>query len=216
MDNLARKRDFGSAFQECGVISESEESYFAVETNSGTWKAKQATSCLIQPLVGDKVLVSVDPSNGCYVLAILERQKGKTYSLAFDSDVELKVSNGRFTLASQEGLDLASAKDVNLVSSDLKVYSTRGEVGVDRLFFLGSFLQAQLERISLIAGVFDSVLERLSQKVKWSYRTIEESEHVKAGGLHYVAKKLLSLRGKYSMITAKKDVKIDGERIHMG
>jgi len=74
----------------------------------------------------------------------------------------------------------------------------------------------QVEKIRLIVTTFDSLIERLTQRIKRSYRTIEEIDRLRAGRLDYLIDKLLSLRGKYSMLTAKEDVKIDAERIHMG
>ena len=43
-----------------------------------------------------------------------------------------------------------------------------------------------------------------------------ELDQLEAGQLDHRAKKLLSLRGKYSVITAEKDVRIDGDKILMG
>ena len=216
MDNLAEKQHYDPVFQEYGIVTGSEETSFIVETGSGLWKTAQAASCLIRPMVGDKVLVSIDSAHGSYILAILERQGIGPYQLSFDNSVELRVSDGRFTLASQGGADIASAGDISLVSADINIHAGRGEIGIERLFVIGAFAHASLARVKLVAGVLESVAERLIQKAKRSYRVIEESEHVKAGNLDFLVRKMLSLKGKYSMITAKEDVKIDAQRIHIG
>jgi hypothetical protein len=39
---------------------------------------------------------------------------------------------------------------------------------------------------------------------------------VKAKKIDYSAEELLTVRGKYAMFSAEEDVKINGERIHMG
>jgi hypothetical protein len=82
--------------------------------------------------------------------------------------------------------------------------------------FLGSFLQAQIQRIKLTASSFDSVLERFLQKVGRSYRIISGVDHVRAEQIDYAAKNNASLRAKNAMITAEGLVKLDGDQIHLG
>jgi len=43
-----------------------------------------------------------------------------------------------------------------------------------------------------------------------------EIDQLKAGQLNYLVKKLMSLRGKHSVLTAEEDVRIDGDKILMG
>ena len=142
-----------------------------------------------------------------------DRQK---QTLVFHGNVDFKVKDGRLTIAAPEGIALASAKDIGLTSPELNIHSVNSEVRIHRLIFSGGFWMGQVEKIRLIVTTFDSLIERLTQRIKRSYRTIEEIDRLRAGRLDYLIDKLLSLRGKYSMLTAKEDVKIDAERIHMG
>jgi hypothetical protein len=130
--------------------------------------------------------------------------------------VELKTRDGRFSIAAQNGIDLVTAKDTSMVSAELSVSSMQAEVNIQHLTFFGMFLQGQIERIKLIGQACDSIFERVSQRVKRSYRWVEELEQLRAGQLNYLVKKLMSLRGKYSVLTAEEDVRIDGDKILMG
>ncbi len=216
MENLARRFQEHMMVQELGIITKIDCEIYTVETGSCTYEAQQAVSCLITPQQNDKVILMGNASDGFYVLAVLERKKGEKQTLSFQGDVDFIVKDGRLSIASKEGMGLTSARDINLASSELNVHSLKSEVHIHRLIFSGGFWMGQVEKIRLAVTAFDSLIERLTQRIKRSYRTVEEIDRLRAGRLDYLVDKLLSLRGKYSMLTAKEDVKIDAERIHMG
>jgi hypothetical protein len=68
----------------------------------------------------------------------------------------------------------------------------------------------------VVADSCDSVFDRLLQRVKRSYRFVEEHDQVRAAQIDYVAQNNASLRGENTLITAKDLVKVDGEQIHLG
>ena len=216
MDNLARVFNSEQVFLEYGRIVGSEGCLFLIETDRAEVKAAKSLSCLVEPLPGDTVLLTQTTSGKCYVLSILEREDQRPASLVFDGDVDLKAKAGRLRLAAQEGIDLVSAKDTALTSAQLSVNSVQAEVNIQHLAFFSNFLQGQIQKIKLIGQACDSVFERVSQRVKRSYRWVDELEQLKAGQLSYLVKKLMSLRGKYSVLTAEEDVRIDGDKILMG
>lgn len=216
MDNLARVLDSEQVFLEYGRVIGSEDRFFTVETDRVELKATKSLSCLVEPLPGDTVLVSQTTSGKCYVLSILEREDQGPTSLVFDGDVDLKTRAGRLRMAAQEGIDLVSAKDTALISAQLSVNCVQAEVTIQHLSFFSNFLQGQIQKIKLIGQACDSVFERVSQRVKRCYRRVEDLEQLTAGQLNYRVKKLMSLRGKYSVLTAEENVRIDADKILMG
>jgi hypothetical protein len=216
MDNLARVLDCEQVFLEYGNVTGREGCLFKVETGSGLLMAKKSVNCLVEPLTGDRVLISQADSGRSYILSILERENDGPSSLVFDGDVELKTRDGRLQLAAQEGIDLVTARDTALVSAELSVNTLRAEINFENIAFFGTLLQGQIAKIRLIGQTCDSVFDRVSQRVKRSYRRVEELEQLTAGQLSYLVKKLMSLRGKYSVLTAEEDVRIDGDKILMG
>ena len=216
MDNLARVLNREQALLEYGTIRLSQGGVHMVETRSGVQPARRSASCLLEPRPGDRVLISEAPSEKCYVLSILERPEEGPSTLSFDGDVELKAASGRIRVAAKEGIDIVSAGETQLISPSLTVSTLDAEVTALQLSFFGTLFQGQIDRIKLMGQTCDSVFERVSQKAKRSYRRIEELEHVAAGQLTCQVKKLLSLRGKYSVLTAEEDVRIDGDKILMG
>ena len=216
MDNLARKHSYAKATQEYGKVLGQEDKFYSVETDSGLYRVMRAVSCVIQPEINDLVLVSLSNLGGGYILAVLAREQGAKATLSFDSDVDIKTAEGTLSIASKQGIDLASPEDINLVSSRLGISSSQGEINISRLTFLGSFFEGSLETAKLLARTFDSITERFFRRTKRSYRFIEDTDQVKTGSLNYVADKSLMLRGTFSQMTAKDDVHIDAKRINIG
>jgi hypothetical protein len=216
MDNLARKQVYSEATQEYGTVVGQEDSVYSVETDSGLYRVKRAVSCVVQPEVDDLVLVSLSSLGGGYILAVLERAQGAKATLSFDSDVDIRTSEGSLSIASKQGIDLASTESINLIASRLGIASSEGDINISRLTFLGGFFEGSLETVKLLARTFDSITERFFRRTKRSYRFIEDTDQVKAGSLNYIADKSLMLRGTFSQMTAKEDVHIDGERINIG
>ncbi len=216
MNNLASILKEERVFQEYGVVKVENKDSFTIETDSGVWEAKSAASCLLLPQTGDKVLIAAHPSQAAYILAVLEREQSSPSELLFHSDVTIKSQNGKVNVVSQEDINLISANRLQMISKEAGMHAQKAEVFIDEMSFWGKFLNANVKSIRLLASGFESVVDLLRQKVTRSYRTIEEVEHIKADRYECHAKSLLSLKGKYSTITAKEDVKIDAERIHIG
>jgi hypothetical protein len=210
-------REQQEAFQEAGTLEEAGEGgELTVRTESGLYRARRAFSCLVEPMVGDVVLLSGLPSGACYVLAVLEREADAPARLVADGDLEVRLPQGRFVVAAQEGIDLVSAQEVSVTAGGVRVNATEGNVVLRQLSVLGSFVRAEFDRIKVLAESCDTVLDRLLQRVKRSYRFVEEHDQVRAAQIDYVAKNNASLRGENTLITAKDLVKVDSEQIHLG
>jgi hypothetical protein len=202
--------------QELGTVARVEGASFVTHTEAGEHRARRATSCLLEPTEGDLVLLAVTTSGQAYVLAILEREAGAAGSIVADGDLDIKLGNGRFGVVAQEGVELLSGKDVSVVSGGLRVRAVDGSIALERLSFLGDIVRAEIAKAKLLAGTFDAIVERLSQRVKRAYRVVEETDHLRAEQVDYVAKKTMNLRGENTLVTAEELVKIDGDQIHLG
>jgi hypothetical protein len=216
MEKLAEKRQRLFAVEEYGQVTGRQADSYRVETDSDILEACRAVSCLIEPQEGDKVLVCSGVDDRAYVLAILERPGMGSYEMNVTGDLTIASLEGSVSLSAEDTLRLASARSVEMLSPHLKASFQLAEVVFNKLLYVGQTAQATLSRIKIVAQVVESVVDRLHQVLKNSYRTVEESEHLRAGSINYLARKLMALRGRYTVITANKDVKIDGRHIHMG
>ena len=217
MNNLARKLENDALSHEIGRVTGTREGgLFGVRTEAGEYRAKRAVSCLLEPEVGDTVAILSTQAGVCYVISVLEREAGATGRIVVDGDLEIQLPAGQFTVAAQESVNLLSAKEVAVVAGALRVNAREGNLVIDRLALLGSYASAELEKIKVVAGSLDQVLDRFSQRVKRSFRKVEELDQVKAEHMDYTAKSSMSFHAQNALVTAEELVKVDGEQIHFG
>lgn len=216
MRNLAKKQERREVFQEIGAVIRTSGSMFVVETEGGEITAKRAASCLLEPAPGDMVIVAVATADQAYVLAVLEREEGAPGRISLEGDLDVDLRGGQLRLKAEEGVTLASPKDVSVISSGVRVRAITGEVALQSLSFLSTVVRAEVEKAKLLAGSLDSVMERLSQRVKRAYRVVEETDHLRAARVDYAAKETMGLHGANTLVTAEELVKLDGEQIHVG
>lgn len=117
-----------------------------VELDDGR-RAALALSCLIQPQVGDQVLVADNPA---LILAILQREAGQPAELQVPGASALRLSQRKIAIEASECLALRSLRDAELTAATgtlrlaarnlfTTVLETLVERAADRLAKVGSF-----------------------------------------------------------------------------
>ena len=199
-----------------GIVSGLEGGVVTLECEYGKVFARRAVSCLVEPAVGDRVLVAGELYEDLFVIAVLEQGDVTATRITVDGDLHLGVPNGRFSVVSAQGIDLVSAGDIALTSSEFAVRSDKGQVFFDQLSYVGRKVLAQAGAFKFVGGIFDTIAERISQKVKRSYKVVEEIDQVRSNQIDYRAEKNMSLKGQNALVTADELVKIEGDQIHLG
>jgi hypothetical protein len=218
MRNLARKQQRDpEVSQTLGTVVRAEGGALVVETETREVRAKRAASCLLDPVPGDVVLVAAADHDGpAYVLAVLEREAGTPGDIVADGDLAIRLPSGSLSLVAADGVQIVSSKEVGVVSGAIRLNAVDGSVALERLSFVGKLLRAEIGKAKVFGETLDSVLERVSQRVKRSYRIVEEHDHVRAEQIDYAAKKRLGLHGETALITAETLAKVEGDQIHLG
>lgn len=215
MGNMAISLVASTVVQHCGMV-ESVDGKLTVSTVCGHHEAQRAVSCLVQPEHGDRVLVTIDETGSCFVLAILERTSGAAQRVMLAGDAEICAPQGRIGFAARDGIVLASPQSIEITATDLQVNAAEGRFVVNRATYTGSWLRSCVANIKLAATSLDSVLDRWTQQVRQSLRRVDELEQVRAGQIDYQAQDTFSLHGSNTMMTADNLVKVDGKQIHVG
>jgi hypothetical protein len=215
MSNLAIQPKLVAIFQQYGIVAEAGDD-FVVHTDAAVYRARKAASCLLEPLVGDKVLLVTDMEDGDYVLAVLERDAGQLSTLRLPGDAQIKLASGRLTVSARDGIGMESAREIAMQSASLKVEALKGDVTVHDLSLVGDAWRSCVDRVKSVGRTFDSILERCHQRVSRSYRVVDELDQVKAGQIDYQAETTLQMHAKYNLMTADELVKLDGGQIHIG
>jgi glycine/D-amino acid oxidase-like deaminating enzyme len=218
MRALAEALEESEVVQEVGTIRSvgtSAGDELRIETARGTYRAKRAVSCLVAPREGDRALCATTQKGEAFVLAILEREEDGV-AITVEGDLELRAPTGRVRVAASEGIDVGTTGELNLTSRELRVNAREGSLFVETLAFVGGVANVDLERVKSAIGFLDQTLERLSQRMKRSYRFVEEVDITRAKQVDVRAEENVHVRGKNAMVTAEVLVKMDGQQIHLG
>lgn len=217
MQSVAKKLEpAAEAAQLTGYVVRVEGKSCVIRREDGEHRARRAVSCLLDPQLGDRVLFAVIEDGSAFVLAVLEREEEGAATISLDRDLALRLPGGRFDVVTREGVGLTSTGDVSVVSAGVEVRAAEGRVGVENLTVLAKTLLAEVASAKVVAGAIDSVLDRVTQKVKRVYRTVEELDQLRAKRVDYRAEKAMHLSAEDALVTAKGVVKLDGEHIHLG
>lgn len=205
--------------QGVGRVVAVEGALFLVETEAELLHASRAASCLLSPEKGDLVLVAAgeaEAARQAWILAVLERAAQGPAKVEHEQGLILRASQGPVTIAGGAGVSLTSPETVRVTSGHLRVNTVSGEITAQELSFWGRVLSAGADSVKFVAQTLDTVAERITSKARNCYRRVENVETSSAGTMFTKVKHVWSLRGNYAQVTAVKDVKIDGEHIHMG
>lgn len=181
---------------------------------AGGFTARRAASCLLQPAAGDIALVA-DVEGGLWVLAVLVRGDSPAV-LPLPADSTLKVAQGGLKLAVRDELTLAAGRQLSAVAPEVSVQAARAGFTLGALQLAAGLVEATVDQVKTIAQFLDTVAERVRLKAVSSHREVEDLEHLQAGQLYYSIKNVLNMRGKHAVMSAESEVRVDGERIHLG
>jgi hypothetical protein len=186
-----------------------------VRADSGERDASIATSCLIAPEPGDRVLLVASAENA-FVLAVLERANPGEAQLAFDGDVSLNVPGGRLRVFAREGLELASPGGLDVRVARAAADAQQVEVSFSVLNLLGQAVVSKTKTVRVIAEAVDTVAGRIYQRAVNFLRRTDELDRVEAKSIDRRAEQLVHVHGENAVTTAEELVKIDGSQVHVG
>ena len=196
------------------VMGVSERS-FMIDLGAGVINARTAFSCLVEPIVGDSVLVNQSGSD-YFVLAVLERQAEQNMELNFPGDVKMVANSGQVDLIADQDLNFLSTKSTNMLSSKLNLTSADMSINTGKLTAQTNEIESHSQTVNMYSNVFNSVTKQINQKTDILIRWVEQVETLNIGNLIQNVRKNYTSHSDQAVITASKDMRIDGERIHMG
>ena len=197
------------------VISEQPTGYI-VKADHDQYVVKQAVSCLVKPAVGDTVMLYMDVTGKGYILSILERMNQQSTRISVENDLVIESRNDTITLAARESIDLASADRVSITAQDMVMTGHRGMFQINKVDLVSDTTTVHTKSSRMFANSIETVANTLTQRLQNSFRYVEKIEQLNAGNLMQSIRSLMSVKARQAVVIAEQDVKIDGERIHMG
>lgn len=186
-----------------------------IDTGSGIINASLAFSCLVAPEEGDIVLVS-QSSGEYHVLSILERPKQSDMTLSFPGSVKMHAKAGKLDLVAREEISLTTPGATKMMSDQMHIASSGMNINTVKLNTTAHEIEAHSKSVTLSTGVLNTVAKQISQKTDLLVRWVEGVETLNIGNLIQNIRQNYTTHSDQAIITAKKDMRIDGERIHMG
>jgi hypothetical protein len=186
-----------------------------VRSSLGEIEATRAASCLLEPALGDLVLL-VHHARGNHVLAVLERDAEAPARLSTDGDLEIGAPGGRVSVSARDGIHLTTPGEAVIAADTARVSASRGEMVIGALAYLGERLTAKVERVKTVAEEVESVAGRWVQRLERAYRFISRSESVRAEYLNYEARTAFHVKAETTLVNSGGLTKIDGSQIHLG
>ncbi|KYG05842.1 hypothetical protein BE21_38220 [Sorangium cellulosum] len=203
------------ATQEVGAVIGAMGRTFQVRVGSGDYAAKRAVSCLVEPELGDRVLVALH-DGGCHVLAVLDREREAPTRLVAEGDLQVSTPGGRFTVTAAEGVSIVTPAEVAVAAGKVRVAADEGSLALGALTYVGEQLVAQVRRVKTVARSVESVADRWVQRLDRAYRFIAESEQVRTQYYEIKAKAAVNIKAEATLVSSGELTKIDGGQIHLG
>ncbi len=200
-----------SRFEHATVVGVGEGSVM-VETPTGITAARTAVSCLLAPMKGDRVLLS-RTGDECYLLAVLARANADR-RLEVPGQLELAAEQVRVTARSS--VALSAGEQLRLHSRQLRVGATDTALFSSRLDVSGHDAVGRFQRTRLLSDAVEVIGQRLFQSAQEVVRRVEKVELLRVGNLIQRIRHTWSSHAQRAALTARKDMRVDGERIHMG
>jgi hypothetical protein len=212
-DNLATKIAYST--QEVATVVGVSGRLLRVRTRQGELEARRAASCLLDPALGDDVLI-VHHERGSHVLAVLERDDEAPARVSAEGDLEIAAAGGRVSVSGRDGVDLITPGEAVVAAGAARISATRAEVAFGTLGYLGDVLTAHVDRVKTVTRSLESTAERWVQRLDRAYRFIARSEAVRAEYLDYEARSAFHVKAQATLVNSEGLTKIDGSQIHLG
>lgn len=169
--------------------------------------AAVAVSCLIRPLVDDRVLVARGEA-GTFVLAIIERGAPNYATLALPGQGNLAIEGETLSLRARQRLAL-KAESLDLRTRALTILA-------DKATWLGKALTALVERWHVSAKTQEVSADTLTVKAGTRVAIVDELDTLRAQAQTVKIAGIASETAQSRVIAVTDDLRMDGKRITMG
>ena len=185
-----------------GVVSAADEHGLQVALGSGERTARRAVSCLIEPLVGDRVACLVEAEGGgpVWITAVLERPQAAdtVHTLSCEGPLTLRAST------------------LSLAAGSLQLDADQAALRCEQADLMGTRLHLVAGTLKAVGSALSTVFDRVLHHSRQHLRTTEGLDKVQAEQLVCQADQLLELHGEHTLINGEKLVKARGAQIHFG
>jgi hypothetical protein len=180
------------AFPMLVVESAAAGQFIAKAADGSLLTMRQAVSCLVTPVAGDRVL-TVQAGGETFILAVLERQSSATQRLRIETAGELEFV----------------ARRISFQSGILDVFS-------DAVTMMGDAFNTLFRRSKRVVGNETVIAKSTTLRAGERVSVIAQADVQQAGVLSQTVDGPLSINTHTTVLTANADIRLNGERINVG
>jgi hypothetical protein len=186
------------------VEGKDDDVYIIRLDNGDILSAQRAGGCLLVPETGDEALIA-DNGTRAFILTVLTRE-GDAGRIALPGTSAIEGDEIAFT----------ASQGIALEAPRISLTGIIGEARFKGLSLLSQWCDARISKITTVAEIWERVVGRLTERIRDSYRRIENTEQTTAGRIRTIVKGRFSVTAKNAAVTAEEEVKVDGKKIHLG
>lgn len=188
---------------------------YGVVSAEGCFWLPVAVSCLVQPMVGDKVLIS-QASVEAYILAVLTRTKAAQAVISLPDNAQIKVKRGMLTIQASEGIHLATEGALALRANHGVLHTEQMHIHSQRLMTSGAKYCASWQSSNVKIDEQQEHIGQLRQHISQRQTHISGHDELRANSQRLVIAQDWRVRTKSTDLRAQNQMVIDGEKIHLG
>lgn len=186
-----------------GVVCANAEGGWLVNADTGSFAARVAASCLLQPAAGDTVWccgVVDGPAARYWITQVLERADTAAARVELPANATLASADGRLALQAEA----------------LQVHSQRLDLVCEQASVIGAAWEAVVGAVQLTGRTLRSFFDRESHTAQHHQRVTSGIDSVQAGTLDLRADQLATLQGEHVLVQGERLIKQRAAQIHMG
>lgn len=214
-NNIFHTLNYPVTLRHARINAVDEDRFGMVSTDGGRFWLKPALGCLLQPEIGDTVLISVAHDEG-YIIAVLERSIPTPPHIHFGGDLTLSLPAGCLNIHTREGVSVNAGKKFSLLADEgsAQIAYLLGTVGL--LQICGERADSYWsERNNISLHQCDTAV-RYTSEFGDRYQQIHGHDETQAGSLRQRVDKEWTASCESIYLCADITVTIDGQLIRLG
>lgn len=179
-------------------------------------RVHRATSCLIEPEVGDQVLVfEGNQPETSFILSVLTRQQPQAASLCLPGGVVLQTQ-GRQLAVHADDIELNGREKVGLNTVLLDIGAVAATARVAHVQSWSETIESHAVRMTVVAKTMTQEIGRLIARVRDSWRKVDGLDETQAGRMRVHVDGHQQIDAGHVTVNAEGFVRIDGKKINLG
>jgi hypothetical protein len=196
------------------VTGRKDDCWFVLTDDGRVMGAQKADGCLLTPEIGDRVLLAEDDGNDGFILNVLIKS-GRRSEMVLPGQGTIRAGDGDLALAA-DTITVSAQERASFAAPEVSFTGVTARTSFLSFSFLAQTLEARIGKAATMIETLDTVCGRLTERLKTSFRWIENFEQTKAGRISTIVKERFAVRARHASLLAEEEVAIDGKKIHLG